>query len=117
VYDSQGSKITVVERCDGSEWQLFANNQSVRSTTGAASGGKASYAITQLLKVTDWDVSVEMGTLTCNFTGLLDSNSAELLTAKGTCAGALTITDGEQGYCSFDAKLGKPLRITNDCPI
>lgn len=116
VYDSSLSRISVVERCDGAEHSLFATNQSARSTMGAPSGGKTPYAITQLLQMTDWDVDVELGHVVCNFSGDLDSNTGALMTAKGTCTGALTITDGEQGYCGFEAKFGKRLVIPNDCP-
>jgi hypothetical protein len=116
VYDGAASRITFVRRCDGLEYELFAVDASLRTSNGEPKNDKMSYAFTQLLDITDWSGSVEDGSLTCSLTGNADANSAVLLTAKGKCSGALTYFAGAYMYCTLQAKVGKVLKIANDCP-
>jgi hypothetical protein len=116
VYDAAASRITFVRRCDGVEIELFAVSANLRTSSGEPKNEKMSYALTQILDITDWSGSVEYGAVTCSLTGSADANTAALLTAKGKCSGALTYFNGGYSYCTLKAKIGKVLKRTNDCP-
>lgn len=109
-------EIGVVERCDGSPVAPFASTSRFSIERGAPRNGKRSYAISQVLTVVDWTGSVEEGRVTCNVSGVRDDESANDLSAKGKCEGALTLLDSMYTYCTLKAKVGKVLKRTNDCP-
>lgn len=112
VYDPIVAELRVVDRCEGVEVALFAVLAANHSSSGPPKNGKFDYALIQMLSVTDWDGSTEMGTVTCNLSGAADENTGDILNAKGACGGALTIFDGDAGTCTLNAKLGGPLKLS-----